>query len=96
MDLRFEVKFYVEHPARLTVEQTRWLFFLQAWCLTADGSLETSPQTGCLLTSYFLQATHGPIRSEAEDEIHLSKLNPLPGFVRENSPVVLELRQLLK
>lgn len=86
----------MEHPARLAVEQTRWLFFLQSWIQTANGALETSPQTGCLLTSYFLQATHGPIASEAEDNLNISKLNPLPGFVRENVPVVIELRQLLK
>ena len=96
MDLHFEVKFHVEYPARLQVEQTRWLFFLQAWIQTASGQLDTTPQTGCLLTSYFLQATSGPFRSEADDALNLSKLNPLPGFVRENAAVVFELRQLLK
>lgn len=53
--LNFEVKYYVENPSQLHDEQTRWLFFLQTWKKVVDGSLPTSPQTCCLLTSYYLQ-----------------------------------------
>lgn len=57
--LNFEVKYYVENPSQLLDEQTRWLFFLQTWKRVVNGSLPTSPQTCCLLTSYYLQGING-------------------------------------
>lgn len=94
--LNFEVKYYVENPSQLLDEQTRWLFFLQTWKRVVNGSLPTSPQTCCLLTSYYLQATYGPISSEADDLSNISNLGSAPTVVKENTSVILELRGLLK
>lgn len=41
-------------------------------------------------------ATYGPINSEAEDLVNISKLESVPIAVKENTPVILELRGLLK
>ena len=53
---RFEVKFYVENPSQLDEAQTRNFFFLQCWKNVVNGLLIPSPQTTCLLTSYYLQS----------------------------------------
>ena len=52
------MKYYVDHPNELTDKQTRHLFLLQTWNKVVDGSLMTTPQTTCLLTSYYLQCTY--------------------------------------
>lgn len=54
----FEVKYFVENPSQLTENQTRWLFFLQCWNNVCNGTLVTSPQTCCVLASYYLHRMH--------------------------------------
>lgn len=44
----------------------------------------------------FLIATYGPMSTEAEDINNISKLDSVPIAVKENIPVILELRSLLK
>ena len=47
--------------------------------------------------NFFLNsATFGPISSEGEDLINISNLECVPSVVKENTPVILELRGLLK
>ncbi len=51
-----------------------------------------------LVTNIFFitSATFGPISSEGEDLINISNLESVPSVVKENTPVILELRGLLK
>lgn len=40
--------------------------------------------------------THGPTTSEEEDLEKIANLERVPLVVKENAPVIVELRQLLK
>jgi len=92
----FEVKYFVENPSQLAENQTRWLFFLQCWSNVCNGTLVTSPQTSCVLASYYLHLTYGCIKSKEEESLNILKLEAAPKSVKENVTVIIELRELMK
>ncbi|CAG7830963.1 unnamed protein product, partial [Allacma fusca] len=65
----FRVKFFVEDPARLNEEYTRYHVFLQLRKDILEGRLIVTPSTACLLSSYAVQSELGDFNPEEHDEL---------------------------
>ncbi|XP_064638687.1 FERM, ARHGEF and pleckstrin domain-containing protein 2-like isoform X5 [Lineus longissimus] len=78
LNFRFGVKFYIQDPALLEEELTRYLFALQVKRDLQSGTMPCNENTAALLVSYITQAELGDYIDDFTDQSYLSTCKIVP------------------
>ena len=78
LQLRFAVKFYLEHIHLLQDSNAVELFYLQSQRLVSCGDLECDSEICFRLAAYVLQVNYGDYRTDGNCREQLKKLNVFP------------------